>query len=105
MHLLGQQGGGASGGCEGCLVNGGPEGEVYRMRPPMDLANMRRNGVRSLYVWCLDCGHEATVNVDDQPGHLAVPSFAAKMKCSQCGGRRVSVRAAWKTKPPYVPPR
>ena len=44
--------------------------------PPMDLANMRRNGVRSLWASCLDCHHHATVNVDDQPGHLAVPSFA-----------------------------
>ena len=34
---------------------------------PMDLANMRANGVRSLLAICLDCSHEATVNVD----HLA----------------------------------
>jgi hypothetical protein len=67
--------------------------------PPISLANMRLNGVRSLYVWCLDCGHDATLNVDDQPGHVAVPSFAARMKCSKCGGRSVSVRPAWKKKP------
>ena len=39
--------------------------------PPMDLANMRLNGVRSLYAWCLDCGHDATLNVDHLPDHLA----------------------------------
>jgi hypothetical protein len=50
--------------------------------PPMDLANMRQNGVRSLSVGCLDCHHQAIVNVDSYPGHLAVPSFARRMKCS-----------------------
>jgi hypothetical protein len=29
--------------------------------PPMDLANMRKNGVRSLSASCLDCHHHATV--------------------------------------------
>jgi hypothetical protein len=67
--------------------------------PPMDLANMRRNGVRSLWASCLDCHHHATVNVDDQPDHLAVPSFAKRMKCSKCEGQRVHVMPAWSTKP------
>jgi hypothetical protein len=40
----------------------------------MDLANMRQNGVRALLVSCLDCLLDATVNVDNQPGHLAVKS-------------------------------
>lgn len=71
--------------------------------PPMDLANMRQNGVRSLLAWCLDCGHEATVNVDHLPGHLAVPSFAERMKCSACGSRKISVRPAWNTKPDQIP--
>jgi hypothetical protein len=73
--------------------------------PPMDLANMRASGVRSIYVWCLDCGHNATVNnatvnVDDQPGHLTVPSFAQRMKC-KCRSRNVRVRpgtSSWITK-------
>ena len=63
--------------------------------PPMDLANMRRNGVRSLWASCLDCHHHSTVNVDDQPGHLAVPSFAKRMKCIKCDGRHVHVTPAW----------
>jgi hypothetical protein len=71
--------------------------------PPMDLANMRANGVHSIYVWCLDCGHNATVNVDDQPGHLTVPSFAQRMKC-KCRSRNVSVRPAWSTKPLWKQP-
>jgi hypothetical protein len=40
--------------------------------------------VRSLLASCLDCYHEATINVDQQPGHLAVPSFAGRMKCTKC---------------------
>ena len=63
--------------------------------PPMDLANMRKNGVRSLSAHCLDCHHNATVNVDAYPGELAVPSFACRMKCSQCLGRQVHVMPAW----------
>src|SRR5689334_17649187 len=65
----------------------------------MDLANMRKNGVRSIWASCIDCHHHATINVDDQPDHLAVPSFAQRMVCNQCGGRRVHVMPAWHTKP------
>ena len=36
--------------------------------PPMDLANMRENGVRSLHASCLDCRHDADVNVDELSG-------------------------------------
>jgi Zn finger protein HypA/HybF involved in hydrogenase expression len=64
----------------------------------MDLANMRQYGVRAIGAWCLDCDHKATVNVDGQPGHLAVKSFERRMKCSQCGSRRVDVRPAWSKK-------
>jgi hypothetical protein len=70
---------------------------------PMDLANMRDNGVRSLSVSCLDCTHEAIVNVDNYPEHLAVPSFARRMKCSKCGSKRVHVMPAWSTRPKRIP--
>jgi hypothetical protein len=65
--------------------------------PPMDLDNMRTNGVRSLSVYRLACHHDADVNVDSQPGHLTVPSFAGRMKCSACGSKRVTVMPAWHT--------
>ena len=32
---------------------------------PMDLANMRQNGVRSLAVQCHQCRHEVIMNVDN----------------------------------------
>ena len=35
-----------------------------RAGEPMDLANMRANGIRSLAVACLKCGCAAVVNVD-----------------------------------------
>jgi hypothetical protein len=46
--------------------------------------NMRKNGVRSL-----------VVVVDDQPGHLYVPSFKNRMRCSNCGSPDVTVMPAW----------
>jgi hypothetical protein len=42
---------------------------------PMDLANMRQNGVRSLEVACFGCRHEVVVNVDKYPGNLLVKEF------------------------------
>lgn len=72
--------------------------------PPMDLANMRQNGVRSLSVGCLDCQHNAEVNVDSYPSHVAVPSIAGRMKCSKCGSKRVHVMPAWSTRPNKIPP-
>jgi hypothetical protein len=71
--------------------------------PPMDLANMRQNGVRSLQASCLDCSHGTTINVDHLPGHLAVPSFTSRMVCSKCGSKRVDVRPAWGTKATALP--
>jgi hypothetical protein len=69
--------------------------------PPMDLANMRRQGVRSLAVFCLNhaCQHRTVINVDDYPGEVEVLSFGLRMKCSKCGGCRVDVRPNWKEKP------
>jgi hypothetical protein len=49
---------------------------------PMDLANMRANGVRSLDVQCHQCRHRVIVNVDYLPGDLTVPSFGPRMVCS-----------------------
>ena len=71
--------------------------------PPMDLENMRANGVRSLLASCLDCHRDRTVNVDHLPGHLAVPSFARRMVCSKCGSKRVAVRPAWATRANQIP--
>ena len=55
---------------------------------PMTLANMRLNGVRMVTATCANCGRSADVNVDVLPGRL---------RCSQCGGKRVLTRPAWHT--------
>jgi hypothetical protein len=39
---------------------------------PMDLANMRENGVRSLAVQCWQCRNEKIINADQWPGDLTV---------------------------------
>jgi hypothetical protein len=46
---------------------------------PMDLANMRRNGVRSLVVQCRQCLHELIMNVDHLPGDFTVPSIKTRV--------------------------
>jgi hypothetical protein len=65
----------------------------------MDLANMRQNRVRSISVHCIDCGHDAIVNMDAYPAHLAVKSFEGRMLC-QCGSKRTDVRPNWSDVPP-----
>jgi hypothetical protein len=52
---------------------------------PMDLTNMRANGVRSLDAQCNQCRHRVIVNVDHLPGDVTVPSFGPRMVCSECG--------------------
>src|SRR5215204_7305231 len=39
-----------------------PDRSMAYTGPPMDLANMRENGVHSIRVFCLDCDHKADVN-------------------------------------------
>jgi hypothetical protein len=41
----------------------------------MTLANMRAQGVRSLWVICVICRHEAVLNVDTYDEATTVPSF------------------------------
>jgi hypothetical protein len=62
---------------------------------PMDLANMRENGVRSLAVKCHQCRHEMVMNVDHLPGNLTVKSFEPRMVCTKCGTIGADVRPNW----------
>ena len=65
---------------------------------PMDLANMRQNGVHAIDVRCLayGCGHAARLNVDGYPAELPVKAFERRMRCTACDGRKVEVRPAWR---------
>jgi len=47
--------------------------------PPMTLANMRAQGVRSLWVVCDLCDHEAVLNVDDYGDAVPVPALGPRM--------------------------
>jgi hypothetical protein len=57
----------------------------YEPIEPMDLANMRENGVRSLAVQCHQCRHQVIVNADHWPGDLTVKSFGPRMVCTRWG--------------------
>ena len=71
--------------------------------PPMDLANMRRQGVHHLIAYCLNdaCRHQAVIDVSSYPGDTLVPWFRSKVKCAKCGARnnRIDVRPNWKGAP------
>jgi hypothetical protein len=57
---------------------------------PMDLANMRQNGVRSLAVQCRGCRHEVIMNVDHLAGDVRVPSLGQRWYA-----RNADVRPNW----------
>ena len=69
--------------------------------PPMDLANMRRQGVHHLIGYCHNdaCRHQALIDVSDCTDDVEVRWFQQRAKCSKCGDRRVDVRPNWKEKP------
>jgi hypothetical protein len=77
----------------------GPRKQAYR-GPPMTLANMRANGVRSLAVRCELCHHEAVMNVDAYDEATTVPSFGPRMVCTCCGIIGADVRPNWQERPP-----
>ena len=68
---------------------------------PMTVGNLRQLGVRGLLLVCVDpkCHHETTMSVDDYPDAIELPSFAPRMTCSSCGGKRIAVRPNWKEMP------
>jgi hypothetical protein len=60
--------------------------------PPMTSGNMRRNGVRALMATCQACGHKADVNVDVLAATIFDPEAGRRLRCSQCGGKRIDTR-------------
>ena len=71
------------------------------MRPdryePMTLGNMRRNGVRTLMVYCgaIDCHHGAVLDVERYPDDVPVPSFGSRMRCTVCVHLGADARPNW----------
>jgi hypothetical protein len=70
--------------------------------PPMDLANMRANGVRSLSVSCSACHRSVRFNVDGYPGDLPVVVFGPRMVCTGCGMIGADARPDWTERAPFV---
>jgi hypothetical protein len=64
--------------------------------PPMTLANMRAQGVRSLAVTCELCHHDAVVNVDAFDDAVPVPAFVL---CTVCGIIGAFARPNWQKRP------
>jgi hypothetical protein len=64
--------------------------------PPMTLANMRANGVRSLSVTCQLCLREAVMNVDAFGDAVAVPAFGPRMVRTVRGIVGADARPNWK---------
>jgi hypothetical protein len=71
--------------------------------PPMDLAIMRRQGVRSLIAYCLNdaCRHQAFIEVWSHPPETTVAYFKNRVVCAKCGARRnkIDVMPNWKEAP------
>ena len=72
--------------------------------PPLDLANMREMGVRSLLVSCRSCHVARVVNMDTHDGALTVPSFGPRMVCQACGAKGADVRPNWSEQKVNIPP-
>jgi hypothetical protein len=63
--------------------------------PAMTLGNMRENGVRSLFVYCLSCHHSVDLNVDGMPDDVEVPSIGPRMVCTRYGFVGADARPNW----------
>jgi hypothetical protein len=77
------------------VVTDGALPSKYKIEP-MDLTNMRQNGVGSLLVMCFGCRHEVSLKVDRYPGDLLVREFGPRMVCTKCGMVGADVRPNWK---------
>jgi hypothetical protein len=73
-----------------------------RQIPPMDLGNMRQNGVRTLAIHCGGrwCNHEAILDVSDYADDVAVPAFGPRMVCTVCGAIGADARPNWNERAP-----
>jgi hypothetical protein len=66
---------------------------------PMTLGNMRELGVRSLFVSCWQCHHQAVISAECWPDDVAVPTFGPRMVCTRYGIVGADARPNWKEQP------
>jgi hypothetical protein len=63
-------------------------GQDRRIIPPMTLANMRENGVRSILATCETCQHEAVLDADQWPAEMPVPDIGLSSGARLAAGGR-----------------
>jgi hypothetical protein len=66
---------------------------------PMTLGNMREFGLRSLFVSCWNCHHQAVLSAERWPDEVAVPAFGPRMVCTSCGIVGADARPNWEEQP------
>jgi hypothetical protein len=59
--------------------------------PPVTVGQSLAEGYRTVMAYCEahNCGHGAEMLLKGWPLNLPVPDMALKLRCSQCGGRRI----------------
>jgi hypothetical protein len=82
------------------------QGQLIRQNDehtPMDLADMRKQGVRRLIAFCLNdaCRHQALIEVWSYPASTEIAYFKRRVVCAKCGarGNKIDVRPNWKEAP------
>lgn len=63
--------------------------------PTIAQLDLPQHGVTHVNVWCEGCHHQAKVPVDDIDGRLTILQFAAKLRCSACGGTSCTAMPSW----------
>ena len=64
--------------------------------PLMTLGNMRSLGVRSLFVTCELCHHEAVLPAERWADAVLVRAFRPRMVCTRCGIVGADARPNWR---------
>ncbi len=61
--------------------------------PPATVASTKAHGMTSITATCHSpvCHRSADVGLDGFPDDMAIPDIAPLLKCSACGGKRITV--------------
>ncbi len=64
-----------------------------KILPPATVATTRAHGMTSITAAChaAGCHRSADVSLDGFPNDMAIPDIAPLLKCSACGGKRITV--------------
>jgi hypothetical protein len=85
-------------------------GKPEQVIKPVTLADLKRDG-KFAWVYCKDCGRERDIPPAELglPLETPVPAAGKRLKCSVCGGKKVSVKpelypGGIEAAPPPIPP-